>query len=82
MGMISKIRANKRYDFFHLLQILQLNALFLTLLSVTTPLALRALLGPLPFSVAFIAIEAFKVISIIEAIHFIRFIKDKVFKII
>ena len=68
------------FSFFSL-QILQLNALFLTLLSVTTPLALRALLGPLPFPVAFIAIEAFKVISIIKSIHFIRFIKDWVIKV-
>ena len=58
---------------------MQLNALFLALLSVTTPLALRALFGPFPFSVAFVAVEAFKVINIIMAIHFI---KDKVIKVI
>ena len=57
-------------------QILQLNALFLMLLSATTPMSLRALSGPLPFSVAFVAIEAFKVFKIIKATHFIWFIKD------
>ena len=45
-------------------QIMQLNALFLTLLSMTIPLATRALYGPLPFYAAFLAIEAFKVVKI------------------
>ena len=45
-------------------QIMQLNALFLTLLSMTIPLATRALYGPLPFYAAFMAIEAFKVVEI------------------
>ena len=43
---------------------MQLNALFLTLLSMTIPLATRALYGPLPFYAAFLAIEAFKVVEI------------------
>ena len=43
---------------------MQLNALFLTLLSMTIPLATRALYGPLPFYAAFLAIEAFKVVDI------------------
>ena len=43
---------------------MQLNALFLTLLSMTIPMAMRALYGPLPFYAAFLAIEAFKVVEI------------------
>ena len=48
---------------------MQLNALFLTLLSMTIPLATRALYGPLPFYAAFLAIEAFKVIKISNQHH-------------
>ena len=53
---------------------MQLNALFLVLISVTIPMALRALFGPLPFSVAFVATEAFKVIINLNQIKMINFL--------
>ena len=81
-GMMFFLNQSESYFRFFLLQILQLNTLFLALLSVTTPMALRALFGPLPFSVAFLGIEAFKVFNIIKAIISIRFIMDKVIKVI
>ena len=52
---------------------MQLNALFLVLISVTIPMALRALFGPLPFYVAFVATEAFKVIINLIQIKMINF---------
>ena len=71
---------------FVICQILQLNALFLALLSMTTPMALRALYGPLPFYLVFLAIVAFKVIINVKTINVIWFIKVSkvisVFKII
>ena len=51
-------------------QMMQLNALFLVLISVTIPMALRAFFGPLPFYVAFVATEAFKVIINLIQINF------------
>ena len=45
-------------------QVMQLNALFLVVLSVTIPMAARSLFGPMPFPAAFLATEAFKVIII------------------
>ena len=48
---------------------MQLNALFLVLISLTIPMALRALFGPLPFYVTFVATEATKVIIIISFIQ-------------
>ena len=81
--MIVKIRANHLLDLFFSLQILQLNTLFLMLLSVTITMAMRALYGPLPFSVVFVGIETFKVINIIKANHFIQLIQlTKVTKLI
>ena len=55
-------------------QMMQLNALFLVLISVTIPMALRASFGPLPFYVAFVATEAFKVIIILNQIKMINFL--------
>ena len=55
-------------------QMMQLNALFLVLISVTIPMALRASFGPLPFSVAFVATEAFKVIINLNQIKMINFL--------
>ena len=53
---------------------------------MTTPMALRALYGPLPFCLVFLAIEAFKVIINVKTINVIWFIKVSkvisVFKII
>ena len=53
---------------------------------MTTPMALRALYGPLPFYLVFLAIEAFKVIINVKTINVIWFIKVSkvisVFKII
>ena len=48
---------------------MQLNALFLVLISLTIPMASRALFGPLPFYVTFVATEATKVIIIISFIQ-------------
>ena len=64
----------KKKLFFFLLQMMQLNALFLVLISVTIPMALRALFGPLPFYVAFVATEAFKVIINLNQIKMINFL--------
>ena len=77
--MVRRHGANSHWDIFKSsicsentnqnFQILQLNALFLTLLSMTIPMATRALCGPLPFYAAFLAIEAFKVIKISNQHH-------------
>ena len=56
---------------------MQLNALFLVLISVTIPMALRALFGPLPFYVAFVATEAFKVIINLNQIKMINFLSRR-----
>ena len=77
--MVRRHGANSHWDIFKSsicseninqnFQIMQLNALFLTLLSMTIPLATRALYGPLPFYAAFLAIEAFKVVTISNQHH-------------
>ena len=56
---------------------MQLNALFLVLISVTIPMALRASFGPLPFYVAFVATEAFKVIINLNQIKMINFLSRR-----
>ena len=62
-------------------QVMQLNALFLVVLSVTMPMAARSLFGPMPFPAAFLATEAFKVI-IIKVIKAIIIIFSTIIRIV
>ena len=57
-------------------QIIQLNTAFLLLLSITIPMSLRAFFGPLPFSVAFLLIEAFKVLNFFRFVYVDMFLRS------
>ena len=62
---LSELFAPQKSD-ISVVQVLQLNSVCLVVLSVTFPMAVRAVCGPMSFPAAFIATEALKVFELIN----------------